>query len=132
MRISSLVVVAAFSVSFFVTPIASADAGPHSKYKHEVATRVLAANKMHASKAGYKAISVVGYTIDRSGALTESWIVRSSGDQALDSRALASFHKAAPLPQPPAGIFGVDPTASLSEAFVFATDGSFKLQSLTR
>lgn len=112
--------------------IATADTASHSRYKHDVASRVMTVNKAKISKAAYRTISVVGYTIDRTGKLVESWIVRSSGDHALDQRALVSFQKAAPLPQPPATLFGVEPTAHLSEAFVFLADGTYKLQSLSR
>lgn len=102
------------------------------QYKHQVANRIVEANKLRLTKAGYRNITVVGYTLDRRGALTETWIVRSSGDRKLDDLAHASFKKASPLPMPPGGVFGPDLTASLSEAFVHTTDGSYRLQTLVK
>lgn len=100
------------------------------EYKKAVANRIVQANKMRLSKAGYRNVTVVGYTLDRSGAVTESWIVRSSGDRKLDDLAHTNFKRALPLPTPPASIFGSESNAHLAEAFVHTTDGGFKIQTL--
>ena len=100
------------------------------QYKRAVADRIVQANRLKLSKAGYRNITVVGYTLDRSGQVTESWIVRSSGDHKLDDIAHNSFKKALPLPTPPEAIFGSESAAHLAEAFVHTTDGSYKLQTL--
>jgi periplasmic protein TonB len=44
----------------------------------------------------------VAFTIDRSGSLVASRVVRSSGSSALDEEALAVLQRASPLPAPPA------------------------------
>jgi len=46
----------------------------------------------------------LAFSIDRTGQVTASRIVRSSGSDALDEEALALIKRAAPLPSPPAGI----------------------------
>jgi periplasmic protein TonB len=99
-------------------------------FKRAVAQRIIQVDKPKTSKAGVKAVSVVGYTLDRAGSLTEQWIVRSSGDHALDERAMAILRKSAPLPKPPVGIFGNDQQTHLSEAWVFTNDGGYNLQTL--
>lgn len=103
-----------------------------NQYKKRVATRIAEANKLRLTKAGYRTITVVGYTFDRRGNVTETWIVRSSGDHRLDELAHMSFKKAMPLPPPPGPVFGADPTASLSEAFVHTIDGGYRLQTLVQ
>lgn len=100
------------------------------QYKKAVAKHILSANKYPGSKAGYRNITVVGYTVDRKGGVSDTWVVRSSGDQGLDQQALATFKKALPLPTPPGNLFGADPVSHLSEAFVHTSDGGYKLQTL--
>jgi TonB family protein len=104
------------------------------QYKTAVAKHVLGYHKYAGSKAGYRNLTVVGYTVDRKGAVSDTWVVRSSGDQHLDERAVSTFKKAlaAPLPTPPAALFGSDPVAHFSEAFVHTSDGGYKLQTLLR
>ena len=48
----------------------------------------------------------VQFTIDRTGSLVASRIVRSSGSSALDEEALAVLQRASPLPAPPAQVSG--------------------------
>ena len=99
-------------------------------FKRAVAQRIIQIDKPKAAQGGLKGISVVGYTLDRKGNITEQWIVRSSGDDKLDARAIAILRKAAPLPAPPATIFGAEQYTHLSEAWLFTSDGHYKLQSL--
>jgi periplasmic protein TonB len=103
-----------------------------NNYKRSVAQHILQAHRHKPSSAGYRNITVVGYTIDRAGAVSESWVVRTSGDKQLDDHAVNLFRKAVPLPQPPAGVFGADTAAHLSEAFVHTTDGGYRLQTLIK
>jgi len=100
------------------------------QYKRSVARHILAANRYSGSKAAYRNITVVGYTIDRRGAVSETWVVRSSGDRTLDQHAISTFRKALPLPTPPGHLFEHDPVSHLSEAFVHTSDGGYKLQTL--
>jgi periplasmic protein TonB len=46
----------------------------------------------------------LAFSIDRTGRVLASRIVRSSGSEALDQEALALLRRAAPLPPPPAGL----------------------------
>jgi TonB family protein len=109
-----------------------AQSGDAAQYKQQVAQKIAMASKTKPTKAGVRALSVVGYTIDGQGQVVDSWIVRSAGEKALDDRALAMFKQALPLPAPPASIFGTDSHVHLSEAFVFTTDGQYRLQSLIK
>ncbi len=119
--------------AFAVASLALADGAQDSKlYKELVAKRIASTSHVNASQAPMKALSVVGYTIDTSGNVVESWIVRSAGEKALDDRALSMLQHAMPLPTPPGSLFPRDPKAHLSEAFVFTTDGGMRLQSLIK
>jgi protein TonB len=48
----------------------------------------------------------VSFTIDRTGRVTASRVVGSSGSPALDDEALAVLQRASPLPAPPAQVPG--------------------------
>ncbi|MBN9083062.1 MAG: hypothetical protein BGP04_02560 [Rhizobiales bacterium 62-17] len=48
----------------------------------------------------------VAFTIDRSGRVLSSSLVRSSGDAALDGEAVAMMRRASPVPQPPDNVGG--------------------------
>ena len=49
-------------------------------------------------------IASVGFTMDRTGRVLSTRIVRSSGSEVLDQDAMALVRRAEPLPTPPAGI----------------------------
>lgn len=129
-RLALFIVATAFSASALAQGTLGATPAEMAGFKRAVAQRIVQVDKPKASKAGVKGVSVVGYTLDRSGTLTEQWIVRSSGDQSLDERAMAALRKSAPLPKPPAGIFGSDQQTHFSEAWVFSNDGGYQLQTL--
>ena len=48
----------------------------------------------------------VTFTIDRTGQVVASHVLRSSGSTTLDDEALAVLHRASPLPSPPAQVAG--------------------------
>lgn len=112
--------------------VAFAQSGDMSNYKRAVAERISTQSKAKPTKAAVRDISVVGYTIDAQGKVTETWIVRAAGDKAMNDKALAMFNRALPLPTPPASMFGDEKQVSLSEAFVFTADGQYRLQSLVK
>lgn len=119
--------------SVFVAGAALAQSGGDmSGYKRAVAERIASASKAKPTKAAVRDISVVGYTIDSQGKVSETWIVRAAGDKGMNDKALAMFNKALPLPTPPASLFGDEKQVSLSEAFVFTADGQYRLQSLIK
>ena len=130
-RIQAMSVVAVSAIA--LSSVALADGARDSKlYKETVAQRIATTSNVSATQAPVKALSVVGYTVDKKGNLVESWIVRSAGQKQLDDRALSLLQSAKPLPTPPGSLFPKDPQAHLSEAFVFTTDGGVRLQSLIK
>lgn len=116
----------------FASGVALAQSGDMNSYKRAVAERIATQSKAKPSKAAVRDISVVGYTIDAQGKVTETWIVRAAGDKGMNDKALAMFNQALPLPTPPASLFGEEKQLSLSEAFVFTADGQYRLQSLIK
>ena len=142
-QVSALIVSLSVTLAFMPAAALAQSAAPTAaeitataqvigKYKQAVATRVNAANKQHASKSPYRTVSVVGYTVLKSGEVTQTWIVRSSGEPKTDNTALESFKRGLPLPLPDTAMFGTDEEVSLSEAFVFSADSSWRLQSLIK
>jgi protein TonB len=79
---------------------ASASSGSLLSYAAHVRARV-AANR--PSGAGHRGTAVVSFGLTASGGLAYASVTRSSGDVALDQRALAAVRGAAPFPAPPAG-----------------------------
>ena len=62
-------------------------------------------HKRYPAHAGGKVGETrLAFSIDRTGRVLTSRIVRSSGSEALDEEALALLKRAAPLPPPPAGL----------------------------
>lgn len=50
--------------------------------------------------------SLVAFNVNRSGAVTATRLVRSSGDGQLDQEAVSLPRRASPLPPPPEGMSG--------------------------
>lgn len=128
-RAGVAIAAAMFSVGAIAQTLGTTDVAT-AGFKRAVAQRIVQIDKPKTANGGLKGISVVGYTLDRSGAITEQWIVRSSGDATLDQRAIAILRKVAPLPAPPAALFGNEQHTHLSEAWLFTSDGQYRLQSL--
>ena len=92
--------VAALAVGQVPRPTSAAVA---SWQRHLVAQ--LERHKRYPPRAhGHVGEARLAFSIDRSGHVLTSRIVRSSGSEALDDEALALIKRAAPLPPPPAGI----------------------------
>lgn len=70
-----------------------------------------------AHKNGIEGYVIVEFTIDRSGAIINKRIDRTSCSAALDREALAALQRAAPLPPIPAYVEG--PTATLKMPMMF-------------
>jgi protein TonB len=66
--------------------------------------RVWASLARHRPRIGKAGSATVVFTVGPSGALRSARVARSSGNQALDQRALAAVRSAAPFPAPPAGL----------------------------
>jgi periplasmic protein TonB len=57
-----------------------------------------------ASRRGIKGVSIVRFTVDRTGQLIASEVLQSSGSPILDEEALATIRRASPFPLPPGAI----------------------------
>jgi periplasmic protein TonB len=57
-----------------------------------------------ASRRGIKGVTVVRFTVDRSGQVVASEVLQSSGSPILDEEALALVRRASPFPVPPDAI----------------------------
>lgn len=62
--------------------------------------------KRFPSGAGSGGVATIAFTINRSGQVTGSRLLRSSGDSVLDAEAVALPRRASPVPAPPAGTGG--------------------------
>ena len=59
-------------------------------------------NKRYPRGAARRASQVVvGFTLDRTGRVLSSTVIKSSGDPVFDEAALAMMRRADPVPQPP-------------------------------
>ena len=59
-----------------------------------------------ARAQGETGVATVAFAIGRDGRVRSERLVQSSHSAALDEAALATVHRAAPFPQPPAGLLG--------------------------
>lgn len=62
--------------------------------------------KRFPSGAGSGGVATIAFTINRSGQVTGSRLLRSSGDSVLDAEAVALPRRASPVPAPPSGTGG--------------------------
>jgi protein TonB len=62
--------------------------------------------KRFPSGAGRGGVATIAFTINRSGQVTGSRLLRSSGDSVLDAEAVALPRRASPVPAPPPGAGG--------------------------
>jgi protein TonB len=62
--------------------------------------------KRFPSGAGRGGVATIAFTINRSGQVTSSRLLRSSGDSVLDAEAVALPRRASPVPAPPPGAGG--------------------------
>ncbi|MBN8961268.1 MAG: energy transducer TonB [Rhizobiales bacterium] len=62
--------------------------------------------KRFPSGAGGGGVATISFTINRSGQVTGSRLLRSSGDSVLDAEAVALPRRASPVPAPPSGTGG--------------------------
>lgn len=81
------------------TPTASSRK-PLISYAEKVYSRIARLNPRGEGRTGRV---VIIFSLDKTGALKNARVKRSSGDSALDNHALAIVMSAAPFPEPPAG-----------------------------
>lgn len=106
---------------------------PLDAYKQDIAQRVMVANAAHGFDGPpphlLRAVIVVRMTVDRSGRITSSRILRTPGDKPLEQLALASLKRAEPLPAPPNALVSGN-RVEIVETFLFRGDGRFQIRSL--
>ena len=72
--------------------------------------------------------TVVEFTIDKNGELTDVHVTASSGVGYLDEVALDSFRRAERFPNPPPGLFGENGTATMGFGFVLGLARGFRMR----
>ena len=98
-----------------------------AEHIHSTNTRQLFEGRPHHLLQG---VIVADVTVDRSGKVMRSKIVRSPGIARLDSMVLASLKTASPLPAPPPAIVKTG-AITYSETWLFTNDSRWRLRTLT-
>jgi TonB family protein len=103
-------------------------------WKRQAAERIhsVNANQLFNGRPHHllQAVIVMDVTVDRSGHVTRSRIVRSPGIARLDSMAQASIKAASPLPATPASLIKTG-VVTYSETWLVANDGRWRLRTLS-
>jgi protein TonB len=103
-------------------------------YKKHVADHIHAKNAEH--RAGslppmLTSVVVLNISIDRDGKPTHVAVMRPGlGGPEYDRKAVASVHRAAPLPVPSAALLGNLETVSFVETWLFRADGLYQVRSV--
>ena len=104
------------------------------QWKRQVAEHIHSANARQLFEGRphhlLQGVIVVDVTVDRSGKVTRSKIVRSPGIARLDSMVQASLKTASPLPAPPPAIVKTG-AITYSETWLFTNDSKWRLRTLT-
>ena len=104
------------------------------QWKRQAAERIHAANAPQLFEGRphhlLQGVIVVDVTVDRSGKVMRSKIVRSPGIARLDNVVLASLKTASPLPAPPPVIVKTG-AVTYSETWLFTNDSKWRLRTLT-
>lgn len=124
------------------TPAPDASRGPRlasrdpvlEQWKRDAAERIHAANAKQLFEGRphhlLQGVIVVDVTVDRSGQVTRSKIVRSPGIARLNNMVQASLKSASPLPAPPPALVKSGPI-TYSETWLFTNDSKWRLRTLT-
>ena len=104
------------------------------QWKRQAAERIHSANAPQLFEGRphhlLQGVIVVDVTVDRSGKVTRSKIVRSPGIARLDDVVLASLKTASPLPAPPPALVKTG-AITYSETWLFTNDSKWRLRTLT-
>ena len=104
------------------------------QWKRQAAERIHTANAPQLFEGRphhlLQGVIVADVTVDRSGKVTRSKIVRSPGISRLDNAVLASLKTASPLPAPPPAIVKTG-AITYSETWLFTNDSRWRLRTLT-
>lgn len=102
-------------------------------WKQRAAGRIHEVNSKHLFEGRpehlLRAVIVVEATVDRTGKVMNSKIMRSPSIASLDAAALRSLGSASPLPAPPPSLIARGPLV-YQETWLFRKDGRFQLRSL--
>lgn len=104
------------------------------QWKRQAAERIHTANAPQLFEGRphhlLQGVIVVDVTVDRSGKVTRSKIVRSPGITRLNNVVLASLKTASPLPAPPPTLVKTG-AITYSETWLFTNDNRWRLRTLT-
>ena len=104
------------------------------QWKRQAAERIHTANAPQLFEGRphhlLQGVIVVDVTVDRSGKVTRSKIVRSPGISRLNNVVLASLKTASPLPAPPPALVKTG-AITYSETWLFTNDSKWRLRTLT-
>ena len=104
-------------------------------YKHAIALRISEVNstKVYPGRpqALLRSIIVVKFSVDASGKLLRSDIVRTNHDSATEATALATLRNTAPFPKPAASLLR-NGRLEISETWLFNNDGRFQVRSVAQ
>jgi protein TonB len=104
------------------------------QWKRQAAERIHAANSKQLFEGRphhlLQGVIVVDVTVDRSGQVTRTKIVRSPGIARLNNMVQASLKTASPLPAPPAALVKTG-AMTYSETWLFTNDSKWRLRTLT-
>jgi protein TonB len=104
------------------------------QWKRQAAERIHSANAPQLFEGRphhlLQGVIVVDVTVDRSGKVTRSKIVRSPGIARLNDVVLASLKTASPLPTPPPALVKTG-AITYSETWLFTNDSKWRLRTLT-
>jgi TonB family protein len=104
------------------------------QWKRQAAERIHAANSNQLFEGRphhlLQAVIVADVTVDRSGQVTRTKIVRSPGITRLDNVVQASLKTASPLPAPPPTLVKTG-AITYSETWLFTNDSKWRVRTLT-
>jgi periplasmic protein TonB len=115
-------------------PPAAVNSATLDQYRQAIARRIAERNPSYlarrAPQAMLRSLVVVAFTVNREGQLVRSSVYRTNGDDDAEATALASLHRASPLPAPPAKLLNRLGQLEIMEDWLFNDDGKFQLREL--
>ncbi len=102
-------------------------------YKKDVARHIHAKNSSQRAQSLppiLKSVVSLNISVDRDGKPVHVSLFRGNGHTDLDRAAIASVHRAAPLPVPPAALLGDAETVTFIETWLFIPDGRYQVRSV--
>jgi protein TonB len=117
------------------TPDATSTSRTVDGYKRDIALRISEVNSTKVyegqPQALLRSIIVVKFSVDGSGKLLRSEIVRTNHDSATEATALGSLRNTAPFPKPASHLLR-NGKLEMSETWLFNNDGRFQIRSVAQ